>query len=252
MLYGIPVAIVMLPICWFVLIKYFKPENIDKSIIEGFLNNSQLPEKLSVKEKKVLSIISLMIVLWILSTWVPVLNTTVVAIAGLILFFAPGIEVFNWKQFANGVSWDTVIMIGGVLSIGAAAISAGLGQWFIDIFLVYFLEMNLVTLLFVLGILIAILHLPLPLSPAIVAVGAGPIYGLAVQMGIEPQLLIIPLAIFSSCCMLVPLDPVPVITYSYGYYTIRNMFIAGATVTILWAVALSLWVPLAGKILNIY
>lgn len=252
MMYGIPVVLFVLPLCWFVMIKIFKPEDIDKSIVDSFMDNKRIPSKFSLNETKVLVIISIMVTLWILSTWVPILNTTVVAVAGLILFFLPGIEVFTWKQFTSGVSWDTVIMIGGVLSIGAAAIEAGLGEWFLGIFLQYFLQLNLVSLLVILGIIIAILHLPLPLAPAIVAVAAGPLYGLALQMGIPPELLIIPLAIFSSCCMLVPLDPVPVITYSYGYYNMKNMFVSGSITTLIWVALLSLWVPVAGKLLNVY
>jgi len=252
MAYGVPVVIMVLPLCWYILIKTFDPKDIDQSIVDTFVHDEKIPAEFSKKEIKVLCIISIMVTLWILSTWVPFLNTTVVAVAGLILFFLPGIEVFSWKQFTDGVSWDTVIMIGGVLSIGTAAIEAGLGEWLLSLFLETFLQLNLVTLLILLGIIIAILHLPLPLAPAIVAVAAGPIYGLALQMGISPELLIIPLAIFASCCMLVPLDPVPVITYSYGYFTMKNMIVAGTITTLVWIVLLSVWTPFAGRLLNVH
>lgn len=252
MVYGVPTGILMLPLSWFVLVKVFKPENIDQSIVNSFTNNDEIPEKFSAKEIKVLCITAVMIVLWILSTWVPLLNTTIVAVAGLVLFFLPGIEIFTWKQFTSGVSWDTVIMIGGVLSIGTAAIEAGLGEWLLNFFLGFFMQLNLVTLLIFLGIIVALLHLPIPLAPAIVAIVAGPICALALQIGISPELLIIPVAIFAGCCMLVPLDPVPVITYSYGYYTIRNMIAAGVATTLIWIVLQSAWTPVAGKILNIY
>jgi sodium-dependent dicarboxylate transporter 2/3/5 len=251
MAYGIPVAMVILPLCWYILVKIFKPENVDQHIVDSFLYNKKIPEKFTVREIRVLGIITLMVTLWILSTWVPFLNTTVVAVAGLILFFMPGMEIFSWKQFTDGVSWDTVMMIGGLLSIGAAAIEANLGQWLLDLFLNYLLQLNLVTLLIFMGVFIALLHLPMPIAPAIVAVAAGPLYGLALQMGINPVLLIIPLAIFASCCMLVPLDAVPLITYSHGYYNMKDMFVAGALTTLLWTVLLSIWVPVIGDLVKI-
>ncbi len=252
MVYGVSAAILMLPITWFVLVKVFKPGYIDQSIVDTFLNNDEIPNKLSYKEVMALCITALMIVLWILSTWVTFLNTTIVAVAGLILFFLPGIEIFSWKQFSEGVGWDTVIMIGGVLSIGTAAIEAGLGQWLLNFFLDFFLQLNLVPLLFTLGIIIALLHFPIPLGPAIVAILAGPICALAFQLNISPELLLIPVAVFANCCMLVPLDPVPAITYSYGYYSIKNMMYAGSITTLAWTILQSFWTPIAGKILNIY
>ncbi len=252
MLYGIPVAIVVLPICWFVLIKLFKPENIDQSIIDGFLHKDDNNSKLSAKEIKVLIIVSVTIILWITSTWIPAFDLTLIALLALIAFFIPGIEVLNWKEYSSGASWDAVIMIGGVISIGTAVVTTGVGEWMLDVLMGSLTHLNLFWLLFVLGIVLAILHLPLPIAPALVTVFAAPLIGLAMMMGIHPTLLIVPLAVYSGACMLVPLDAVPLITYTKGYYTMGDMFVSGAIVTLIWILLTSIWMPIAGRIVGIF
>ena len=44
-----------------------------------------------------------------------------------------------------------------------------------------------------------------------------------------------------------PLDAVPLITYSQGYYTMRDMFISGSLTTLFWIIVTAAWVPVVGN-----
>ncbi len=251
MLFGIPITIVTIPICWFILKKIFKPSDLDQSIVEDFLSAGDIPEKMENQEKKVLIIISAVIILWVASSWIPFLDLTLIAVAGMILFFMPGIRTLEWEEFSRNVSWNAVIMIGGVISIGQAAIKAELGTWLINLFLHNLVALNLFTLLLVIGIVVALLKIPIPIAPAIITILVAPLYGLAIMMGIHPILLIIPLAFSGGACLLVPLDAVPLITYSQGYYTMRDMFVSGSLTTLVWVLITAVWIPVAGRMLGL-
>ena len=251
MLYGVPVTIFLIPICWFILLKVFKPKDLEQQVINGFLDADDVPAKMSTQEKKVLVIISAVIILWIASSWVPMLDLTLVAMAGMILFFMPGINVLKWNEFSHNVSWNAVIMIGGVISIGQAAIKAELGDWFINLFMARLVALDLFILLLVIGIFVSLLKLAIPIAPAIITILVAPLYGLAMMMDISPILLFMPLAFTGGACLLVPLDAVPLITYSQGYYNMRDMFVSGSLTTVFFVLLTAVWVPLAGRILGL-
>jgi sodium-dependent dicarboxylate transporter 2/3/5 len=143
-------------------------------------------------------------------------------------------------------------MIGGVISIGTAVVTTGVGEWMLEALMGSLTQLNLFWLLFVLGIALAILHLPLPIAPAMVTVFAAPLTGLAIMMGIHPALLIVPLAFYSGACLIVPLDAVPLITYTQGYYTMGDMFVSGAITTVIWVLIASVWIPIAGRMLGVF
>ena len=93
-------------------------------------NDADFIKPCSGKEIKTILIIGLMLVLWILSSWIPQINTTVVAIAGLCLFLFPGIEVITWEDYIHKGGLDVSIMIGSVGVLADAAISSGCAGYF--------------------------------------------------------------------------------------------------------------------------
>ena len=250
-LYGFPIAVILLPSCWYVLIKLFKPQNIDQAVIDGFIKSEDVPEKMDKQEIKVAIIILTVMILWITGSWVPALDLTIVALGGMICFFLPGVDVLNWKEFSENVSWNAVIMIGGVISIGSATIKAELGQWFLSLFVDKLVQMPLFVLLIVMGIFLVLIKLLIPIGPAIITITAVPLYGLATIMNIPVEILFLPMAFVTIACLLVPLAAVPLITYSQGYYSMRDMFISGLITSLIWVVLTAVWVPFVGKMLGV-
>lgn len=251
MVVGVPIALVLLPITWFVLVKLCKPKDINVQKTDRFIETYRMRGNMDSLDKKVCTIIIGMLVLWVLSSWVPALDVTIISILGLVIMFLPGVDVLDWKEFSNSVSWNVILMIGSVISVSSAVISTGVGEWLLNNFFNIPTDINAVTLLLLLGIFIALLHLPIPIAPAIVMIMLYPLGAIANDMGISIILLGVPTAFYAGCCMLLPLDSVPLLTYSTGYYSMMDMFKSGSFVTLAWIVLTSLWTPLALKMLGI-
>lgn len=247
MVFGIPVTLMLIPISTYIIVKIFKPEPIEIDISEIF---SCEKAGLSTTEKKVLAIIGLLMFFWIISAWIPAIDITVVAVLGLIALFMPGINVLTWDEFVPEVGWDAVLMIGGVTSIGAAVVDSGLSAWFMNEVLNSLAGLSVTALTFIVGLLINFLHLVLPIAPALVAVSIQPLSDFSSVIGISPAVFGITTAFLAGCCLLLPLDAVPLITYNKKFYSMWDMFKAGFFTSIIWVAITALWVPFAAKVLG--
>lgn len=250
MLYGVPIVILSVPFTVFVLMKLFKPMEIGKESVEIIIGKTRIDKPFTGKEKKLVIILMFMMGFWIAGTWIPAFNITIVALAGLIIMFIPGIDILNWDSFMKGVSWDAVIMIGGVSSIGSAVTATGVSSWFMNEAVTGLLDMGMIPLIALIGMFLNLIHLVLPIGPAIVAVGAQPLIDLAEAMSHSPVTFIITLSFMAGMCLLLPLDAVPLITYTKNHYTMWDMFKAGIIVSTAIVIMLAFWGNFAGGLLG--
>jgi sodium-dependent dicarboxylate transporter 2/3/5 len=141
------------------------------------------------------------------------------------------------------------MLIGGVTSLGAAASGTGLAKYLVAALP----DMQLwpvAAVIALVSIVTVLIHLPVPINPAIVGVLIPPIALLALATGQNPALYALPVAFTASCAMLLPLDAVAVITYAKGYYRMTDMLVPGAIISVIWVIlmtVLMVWVaPLLG------
>lgn len=251
MLFGIPMTIVMLPAAWFFCTLVFKPAPLAEEKIQNYLKTVKFDPKLSVKEIYVLCVVVVMLILWILSSWYPVLNITVVALIGLALFFIPGFEVMKWRDFEKSINWSAFFLPASMISIGSAITSSGLSQWIAQV--VFPASMNLPVALVVgfISFLTFLLLIPIPVAPALVTMLGIPLIEFATGAGISPVLLVITLGLTAANCYLLPLDTVPIMTYATGAYKMFDMPKASVWIQLLFVVMASIWIPIAGMLLGI-
>ena len=247
MVLGIPMMIVLIPIFTLVIVWICKPEPLKVDVAAVLAANDTVPKKLTSEEKKTLVILSVMMVLWIASTWVPSINVTVVAICGMIAFFLPGVNIFTWKEFNNEVGWDTLLLIGSITSLGAAVMSSGLSSWLLVNFLGSLVNLNTIVICILIAVIITLLHFPLPVSAAIMTMSVGPLCELAEQMNINPVIFAIVACFMAGCVMILPLDPIPLITYRRNYYTIQQLLVVGLICSMIWSVLTGIWIPVASS-----
>lgn len=245
----LPVAIILLPVAWILIIKIFKPASIERVKIDNFVLKLQQIEKPELKEKLVVLIIFIMVVLWILSSWFPNLNVTVIAICGLAVMFLPGIDILSWKDFKDEVSWDVILMVGCVLCIGNLILKNGVAAWFAEIMFKIEAGTNIFLLILQLAAFMYLMQLILPNAPAVITSTTLPVTIVAAELGINAAVLVVPLCIFSSWTMILPLSAVPMMTFSKGYYAMSDIGKVGIPVLILLAFILASWIPVACKIL---
>ena len=252
MIMGIPLTVVLLPVAWFLCVKVFKPAPLSREKINSYIDRvmTEIPGKMTGKEKYVLVILFAMLVLWIISSWVPVLNITAVALVGLMLYFLPGkMQILTWKDFTSSVSLEAFLLMGTMISMGSVISSSGLSGWISAV--IFPASLNTATPLFLMfvAVITFVLLIPIPVAPALITMLASPLILLAQGSGVSPALT---MAVFGLCacnCYLLPLDTVPLMTYATGAYDMFDMPKATAAVQVVMIVLSSLWLSVCGRLL---
>ena len=164
----------------------------------------------------------------------------------------PGMRVFDsWKQAERGTAWDTLLMIGSVTSLGAVSASSGLATWLVGAALGGIEGWPVALVLAAVSAFIVVIHLLVPVNPAIIAAMVPPIVLLATSTGQNPALYGLPVVFTASCAFLLPLDAVPLVTYGKGYYRMFDMMLPGAIISVAWVALLTVLLLLIGPAIGL-
>ena len=154
------------------------------------------------------------------------------------------------EEAQDGVGWGILVMLGGVTTLGGSSSDSGLARWLVDSALGGLADLPTLWILILISAFTIVIHLMLPINPVIIVAMIPPIMLLAEAAGANPALYALPVAFTASCAFLLPLDAVPLITYSKGYYKMTDMFLPGAIISVVWVivmtVAMMLIAPLVG------
>lgn len=254
MLIGIPMVLVLLPIAAWVLLKFYPPEIKDIGTIEDIQRERIKLGAFRSGEVKVLLITAVMLVLWTASTWfptVPYLNVYTVALCGAIAMFLPGISLFTWREAQGIVGWDTLLLIMGITSLGDASSKSGLAKWLADTTFGGLEGSSALMIVVVISAFTVVIHLMLPIAPVINAVMIPPLMALATATGQNPALYALPVIFTASCAFLLPLDAVPLVTYSKGYYKFYDMWKPGLVISIIWVIVMTVAMLTIGPMLGL-
>lgn len=80
---------------------------------------------------------------------------------------------------------------------------------------------------------------------------AVPLIAIATNSGVNPALIMMAAALCAGNCYLLPLDTVPLITYSKGYYSMTDMAKSTAFLQLAMIILCALWLPLIGGLVGI-
>ncbi|MCL2401294.1 MAG: SLC13 family permease [Oscillospiraceae bacterium] len=243
---GIPISIVTLPVAWWLIVKIHKPAEISQEMVAKFINNLDIPEKITRPEVTALVITGLMMTLWIASSWVSGINIMVVAVLGACVLCIPQLKTLKFDTFVSGIGWDSVFLIATVISLGNLMVSNGVSGFIVSILPV----MNVPTpLLIAFGAaLFFALLLIIPVAPSLVVIMGVPLISLAIGAGVSPAIMMLTAAIAGNACFLLPLDTVPLLTYGKGFYSIKDMFISSLPIQLFMIIGMSLWLTFIGRV----
>jgi sodium-dependent dicarboxylate transporter 2/3/5 len=248
---GIPMVVVLVPLAAKVILWCYPPE---RDTIDGIDFQAELDAMgpLRAGERKVLVLMALMLALWIASSWRREIDVVVVAVLGAAAMFLPGMRIFaSWKQAERGTAWDTLLMIGSVTSLGAVSASSGLAGWLVQGALGGLEAWPTWAVLATVSSFIVVIHLLVPVNPAIIAAMVPPIALLATSTGQNPALYGLPVVFTASCAFLLPLDAVPLVTYGKGYYRMFDMFVPGAIISVAWVALMTALLLTIGPLLGL-
>lgn len=252
MLVGVPVMMIMLPLAWISLTRF--TFNIDipaNPEVHNYLKT--LREDLGVMsraEKRVATVFILVVIFWILrrpiSAWLGIdflSDTGIVMAAALLLFLLPSgnaqqPQIMVWEN-VHRLPWGVLILFGGGLSLAAAVSSSGLATYLgssltplggLGIFVLVVAATGLVIFLTELTSNVATAATFLPVVAAV-----------ALELGVSPLLLCIPITLAASCAFMLPVATPPnAIVFASGVITIPQMVRAGAILNFIGMILLSI------------
>jgi sodium-dependent dicarboxylate transporter 2/3/5 len=249
---GIPVTLVMLPIAWLVLTRYLYPVNVPASeAVNRHLH--ELREELgpmTTPEKRVAVIFSLVVLSWMLRRPVTeflgvtgISDAGIVMTAGVLFFVLPSgnreqPRLMTWEN-ALRLPWGVLILFGGGLSLAAAVSNSGLALWLgeslapLNAFGIAVLVIAAVALVIFLTELTSNLATTATLLPVMGAI--------AVQAGLPPLMLTVPITIAASCAFMLPVATPPnAIVFATGQITIPQMVRAGIALNLIGIVVVTI------------
>lgn len=242
---GMPVSIVILFITWLLVTRLYPAENLSADDLEHFLQKMKNAKPAVKSEKALITVIVLMIIAWIAGTWIKPLNTTTVAIVGLLLMFLPGVNAFSWKEFTEGVNWEIFLMGGTAISLGNLAQQSGIVTLFADWCQASFSNITEPLLIGIVGVMVTLVLTVIPVGPATVSMLTMPVYIMASTLGFNPVMAVVTVGIFASNSSILPLNSVMLLSYTKGYWKTIEMTKLGILVSICWIILAAMWIPLA-------
>ena len=250
MIVGYPVGIICCIISAIIVSLVFKSEPITDEAIANAKIMISGAGKLTAREIKALLIVIAMFVLWILSTWVPLFDTTLVALLGMCVMFLPGIQVITWKEYVENSSWDALFLIGGVGALAFAAGATGAAAWLINTVLGGAAGWSPLIVAIAVSAVSCGMHVLNPSGPAVAGIIVAPMILLAQKAGVSITGMAIIAAFWSGVTFMLPTDAVPMFTYAYGYYSIKDMLKNGWIPSVILIVFVAVAIPFMTGILG--
>jgi sodium-dependent dicarboxylate transporter 2/3/5 len=252
-IYGLPLVLVAIPLCWFILLKVqrVQPTDFDPAAARAGIGEAS---GWSVAEKRLVPLIAIVVACWIMIPFVtPLLpkdslTDGTIAVAGaLLLFVIPdgtGRAILNWEE-ANRAPWGVIMMFGGGLALAAGMGESGLADWLG----VALQPLRAVHPLIIATVLVAIVIVITEFASNVAAAsGIIPVVaGIIAATGLDPILLALPAAWAASWGFMLPSGTGPnAIAWATGHISLPRMLKAGLLldlagvplmVGIVWAVA---------------
>ncbi|MGL6297793.1 MAG: SLC13 family permease, partial [Methanobacteriaceae archaeon] len=232
MVFGVPIAIIMLFVIWKFL-GFIFPSEV-KGIIGG---RDTLDKKLdgigkiSGKEKLAIVILLFTISLW-LTTSITGLNSYSIALIGAALFFLFG--VLEWRDAQKNIDWGLIIFFGGALSLGAALLTTGAAEWLITGIVSLFGSNPSVLLIVIVLMVIAVIITQVMSNIALAAILVPLSVTLAQTQNLPIGIFAVPVAIACSLSFTLPMaDPTIAMAYGSGYVKIKDILKAGIPIMII-------------------
>jgi len=268
LMFGLPFAVVFLMLTWAVLILIFTPRLKSAAADAGlFRREYQQLGKMHYEEHVVLWLFVLLVLLWIFRQNIPIGSFTIpgwsallampsfvddgaVAIAvALLLFVIParsvrGERLMDWHT-AVKLHWGIVILFGGGFALAAALEESGLSAWVAQQLRSW---QGIPPLFLVVATCAAVTFLTeLVSNTACVQIVLPVLAPMAVGIGVNPLLLMVPATIAASCGFMLPVGTPPnAIVFGTGEVRMSHMLRAGIILDLLSVILVTALMYLVG------
>lgn len=237
---GVPLVAIFLPLCWLWLIKVANPMKLKKVPGGRDLIDQELRDMgaMSSGERWTAAVFGLTALGWIFRKQLEfmfqdpamVTDAAIAMTGALILFLIPinfkkNVFVMDW-HWASKMPWGVLILFGGGLSMAAGFKATGLATWIGN--QVGLLETAPILVMVIAVATLIIFLTELTSNTATSAMVMPILSAVAIGLGQNPLLLVVPAAIAASCAFMLPVATPPnAIVFGSGYVTIPQMVKSG-------------------------
>mgnify|MGYP006093403833 CR=1 FL=1 len=250
--FGFPISIVFLFLCWLYLTKFafkFKQKTFPGGRAEI---NRQIKDlgKITFEEKTVLVVFVLTAFAWItrsflLKSFIPAIDDTIIAIIfAILLFILPSSKknekLLNWEDTLK-LPWGILLLFGGGMALASGFDSSGLANWIGS----QMTSLSSVPLIVLLLILIGAVNFLTEITSnlATTAMLLPVLVSLASAIGVHPYFLLVGATVAASCAFMLPVATPPnAVVFGSGYLKIDDMVKKGIWMNIISIILLTLTV----------
>ena len=233
---GFPFVIIMIPICWIYLVKFYKVDKLDQINVDVIKDEYKALGPMNKGEKITAAIFAIAVLTWMTSEfWKPFIpfatdETIAMAIAMAFLTipidFKKGEYVLSGKEAFKDAPWETMILLGGSMVMGNGLTDAGVTGWIAGS-LSGLGGMSELTIIIVVGVITALIT-EVTTNAVVVASFLPVLAGVAQGIGMDPlRLMLVCMVAANFAFMLPPATPPNAIAYSTGAFEIKDMMKAG-------------------------
>jgi len=238
---------------------FFKPEMkyLKKTKEELKQEFKELPPM--NREEKITTVIFLLtVLLWVTSPLLEKLFGIAIPISLPVLltgslFFFPGLTTIPWKEVEHEISWSNLLLVLSGISVGTMLYRAGAANWLSILLLGGLGSFHPLIQVFLVVLIISFLKIAFSSNTVTATIIIPIMIALAQNIGIEPLTIAMPAALTTSMAfILVTSSPTNVIPYSAGYFSIKDMAVAGVFITVIASVIVSLVIFSVGSLTGLY
>lgn len=240
---GVPVAILSTIAAWFIICLLYKPEIDVVKGLDSLKEDRKTIGPLKGDELKFTIVFAIMVVMWFIPKKTGI-NMYMTAWTGIFVMSLPGMNMVDWKDASHKIDWSAFLICGAATALATVVSNLGTGEWLsgilADLFLTKVAGMGLLVLIFVINIMMMVGHYPMPQGVSLAGLCLPVVGALAIELGLNPIVVCLPVCMSTSMLLLVPIDPTCFTTYSGGYWKIKDMMGSGVIITIAYVIIASL------------
>lgn len=252
MLVGIPVTVILLPVAWLLLTRVLHPVNFPaNAAVKDHLHKLRAEMgPITTPERRVGIIFLAVIFCWMLRRPLTdmlgltgVSDPGIVMTAAILLFMLPSgdkvqPQLMTWHDAAR-LPWGVLVLFGGGLSLAAAVSNTGLALWLGE----SLAPLNAlgIAVLLVAAVALVIFLTELTSNLATTATLLPVMGAIAIQAGVPPLMLTVPITIAASCAFMLPVATPPnAIIFATGQVSIPQMVRAGLLLNLIGVIMVSI------------
>lgn len=241
---GIPVAIISTILAWLLISTVYKPELDVIKGLDSLKEDRKHIGPLRGDELKFTIVFSVMVILWFFPKQFGI-NMYMTAWTGIFIMSMPGMDMVNWKEINGQIDWSAILICGAATALATVVANLGTGEWLSGILANLFLSkvagMGLLLLILVINLMMMFGHYPMPQGVSLAGLCLPVVAALALDLGLNPIVVCLPVCMSTSMLLLVPIDPTCFTTYSGGYWKVKDMMGIGLLITLGYVLVCSIW-----------